>query len=169
MYAAAQGWMFVAAAIFIAALVTATFLLQRGRRWLAIALVAASTLLMLDCLEDAYEEFAPRQSGYEVAEKMKPLLGPATRLYSVKIYDQTVPFYIGRTLKLVAYVDEFETGLRAEPGSHIERVEEFAAEWQRPGDALAIMQPGTFEEFQRQGLPMQVLHQDLRRVLVRKP
>ena len=30
-------------------------------------------------------------------------------------YDQTVPFYIGRTLTLVAYVDEFETGQKAEP------------------------------------------------------
>jgi hypothetical protein len=31
------------------------------------------------------------------------------------------------------------------------------------------MQPGTFEKFRRQGLPMQVLHEDPRRVLVRKP
>jgi hypothetical protein len=72
-------------------------------------------------------------------------------------------------VKLVDYMDEFETGLASEPASHIERVEAFPAEWLRPGDALAIMQPGTFEEFQRQGLPMQVLHQDPRRVLVRKP
>lgn len=169
MFEAARGWMLAAAAIFIAAAATATYLLGRGRRWLAIVVVAAGTVIMIDCLEDAYEEFSPRQSGYEVAEKMKPLMKAGTRVYSVKIYDQTVPFYIGRTMKLVDYVDEFETGLRSEPGSSIERVAEFPAEWQRPGDALAIMQPGTFEEFQRQGLPMQVLHQDPRRVLVRKP
>jgi hypothetical protein len=31
------------------------------------------------------------------------------------------------------------------------------------------MQPATFEKFQRLGLPMQVLHLDPRRALVRKP
>ena len=169
MLESARGWMLAAAAIFLAALATASVLMWRGRRWLAIVVVAIGAVLLIDCLEDAYEEFSPRQSGLAIARKMQPLLAPATRVYSVKIYDQTVPFYIGRTVKLVDYVDEFETGLRAEPGSHLERIEEFAAEWRRPGDALAIMQPGNFEEFQRQGLPMQVLHQDPRRVLVRKP
>jgi 4-amino-4-deoxy-L-arabinose transferase-like glycosyltransferase len=169
LYETAQPWMLAGAAIFIVAMLAATFILRRGRRWAAMVVVAIAGVLLIDCLEDAYEEFSPRQSGYDVAEKMRPLLKPDTRVYSVKIYDQTVPFYIGRTVKLVDYVDEFETGLASEPASHIERVEAFPAEWLRPGDALAIMQPGTFEEFQRQGLPMQVLHQDPRRVLVRKP
>ena len=39
----------------------------------------------------------------------------------------------------------------------------------RPGEALAIMQPGAFEKMKALGLPMQVLHDDPRRVLVRKP
>jgi hypothetical protein len=80
-----------------------------------------------------------------------------------------VPFYIARTVMLVNYRDEFETGLDAEPGQALWDVDEFEDEWLRPGDALAIMQPGTFERFRRLGLPMQVLHDDPRRVLVRKP
>jgi hypothetical protein len=100
---------------------------------------------------------------------MKPYLGPATRLYSVAHYDQTLPFYIGRTLTLVAYVDEFETGQKAEPALSIPDLESFPPEWQRPGDALAIMQPGAYEKLKASGLPMQVLHDDPRRVLVRKP
>ena len=67
------------------------------------------------------------------------------------------------------YRDEFETGLQAEPGQAIWETEDFEDEWLRPGDALAIMQPGTFERFRRLGLPMQVLLDDPRRVLVRKP
>jgi 4-amino-4-deoxy-L-arabinose transferase-like glycosyltransferase len=169
MYEAAQGWMFGAAGALIAGLVAATVLLRRGRRWLALATIATASVVVIDCLEDAYEHFSPRQSGYEVAQKLKPYLAPSTRVYSVKIYDQTLPFYIGRTVKLVDYGDEFETGLKAEPGSHIDKVTEFPAEWLRPGEAVAIMQPSYFEAFQRQGLPMQILHQDPRRVLVRKP
>jgi hypothetical protein len=87
----------------------------------------------------------------------------------VRIYDQSLPFYLGRTLKLVAYVDEFETGQKAEPGISIDKLEDFRADWLRPGDAVAIIQPGTFEELQRQGLPMEVIHPDPKRVLVRKP
>jgi hypothetical protein len=123
----------------------------------------------MDCLENAYEELSPRQSGHVVAGKMMPFLEPGTRVYSVSHYDQTVPFYIGRTMTLVNYVDEFETGQKAEPGAWIPRLDDFSPEWQRPGGALAIMQPGAYEKLKASGLPMQVLHDDPRRVLVRKP
>jgi hypothetical protein len=80
-----------------------------------------------------------------------------------------VPFYIRRTVTLVDYVDEFETGLVAEPGKDVPKLAGFAAEWLRPGEALAIMAPDLLKELRAQGLPMQVLHEDPRRVLVRKP
>jgi hypothetical protein len=100
---------------------------------------------------------------------MKPLIAPGTRIFSVGYYDQTLPFYIGRAITLVNYVDEFETGLKAESGSDIPRLADFPAQWLRPGEALAIMHPGSFEEMKTAGLPMQVLYSDPRRVLVRKP
>ena len=100
---------------------------------------------------------------------MKPLLRPPTRIYTVRHYEQTVPFYIGRTMTLVDYVDEFEMGQQAEPGRDIPPLEEFRRDWLRAGDAVAIMQPGTYEALKTEGLPMQVLHDDPRRVLVRKP
>jgi 4-amino-4-deoxy-L-arabinose transferase-like glycosyltransferase len=169
MYLAALPWMVAAAVILVAALVAATLLLRRGRRWVAIAIVAIANVLVIGCLEDAYDEFAPRQSGFEVSEKMKPWIKPGTRIYSVNIYDQTIPFYIGRPVTLVNYHDEFETGMQAEPEKVLWAEEGFDGVWERPGDALAIMQPGTFERFRAWGLPMQVLHEDPRRVLVRKP
>jgi len=39
----------------------------------------------------------------------------------------------------------------------------------RPGEALAIMHPDTYQALRAQALPMQVLHEDPKRVLVRKP
>ena len=131
--------------------------------------VAFASIALIDCLENAYDELSPRQSGQIVADKMKPLITPATRIYSVKFYDQTVPFYIGRTVTLVDYLDEFETGLASEPERHIAGIDHFRQAWLRPGDALAIMHTDAFQRLQSQGLPMQVLHDDPRRVLVRKP
>jgi hypothetical protein len=34
---------------------------------------------------------------------------------------------------------------------------------------VAIMQPGLFHVFRTQGLPMELVHEDPRRILVRKP
>ena len=169
MYVGAQPWAVAAALILLAASVAASAMLWRARRWAALLTMTFATVLMLECLDNAYRHLSPRQSGLEVAQKMRPFLGPGTRLYSVAHYDQTVPFYIGRTLTLVAYVDEFETGQKAEPALFIADLEAFPAAWRRPGDALAIMQPGAYEKLKASGLPMQVLHDDPRRVLVRKP
>jgi 4-amino-4-deoxy-L-arabinose transferase-like glycosyltransferase len=169
LYQEAQLFGYLAAAALFATAITAGMLLLRGRRMLAIVVVAIGTVLTIDCLEDAYEEFSPRQSGALTAEKMRPWLSPAARVYSVGHYEQTVPFYIGRTMTLVAYQDEFGPGIRNEPAKAISRLEDFAADWLRPGEALAIMQPDLLQKFRAQGLPMQVLHQDPRRVLVRKP
>jgi 4-amino-4-deoxy-L-arabinose transferase-like glycosyltransferase len=169
MYVDAQPWAVAAAIILLAASAAATAILWRARRWAALVAMALATVLMLECLENGYRHLSPRQSGYEVAQKMKPYLNPGTRVYSVAHYDQSVPFYIGRTVTLVAYVDEFETGQKSEPELSIPSIESFGAEWQRPGEALAIMQPGAYEKLKAAGLPMQVLHDDPRRVLVRKP
>jgi 4-amino-4-deoxy-L-arabinose transferase-like glycosyltransferase len=169
MYLAARPWLTGGAITLLAGCAAGTWLLARGRRWVALGVIALGAVLMIDGLEDAYERFSPRQSGLVVAQAMQPWLKPGTRVYSVNHYEQSVPFYIGRTVTLVNYRDEFETGLDAEPGQAIWETEDFEDEWLRPGDALAIMQPGTFERFRRLGLPMQVLHDDPRRVLVRKP
>jgi 4-amino-4-deoxy-L-arabinose transferase-like glycosyltransferase len=147
----------------------AAFLLWRGHRASAMLVAAIGVASMFGFAEDGYEHLLPRQSGYLVAQKIAPYDKPGTRIYQVKMYDQTVPFYLRRTTKIVDYGDEFEMGFLAEPGSHIERWEGLIPEWERPGEALAIMQPDIYEKFRARGLPMQVLHEDPRRVLVRKP
>ena len=169
LYLQAQPLALQAAAVLFATAGIATAAFWRGRRWVALVATAIGMVVVVDCVEDAFEVMAPRQSGKAVAEKMMPFLKEGVRLYSVHHYDQTVPFYIGRTLTLVDYVDEFEMGIKAEPHLRLAKLAEFTALWQQPGEALAIMQPDTYESLRAQGLPMQPLHQDPRRVLVRKP
>jgi 4-amino-4-deoxy-L-arabinose transferase-like glycosyltransferase len=169
LYRQVQFWGYCTVATLFATSIVCAFLLLRGRRILAIVLVALGIVFSIDHLEDAYEELSPRQSGKLVAEKMQPWLSPATRVYSVQHYEQSVPFYIGRTMTLVDYTDEFAPGIAAEPAKVIAHLRDFPPDWLRPGEALAIMQPGLLERLRAQGLPMQVLHEDPRRVLVRKP
>jgi len=169
LYEGAMPWAVAAALILLAGAIVTTLLMLRRKRWPALAVAAFAAILLIDCGEEAYEELTPRQSGVGVAEKMKAQMKPGSRLYSVGHYEQTVPFYLQRTLQLFDYEDEFEVGQKAEAQFAKRDLHEFPPEWLRPGDALAIMLPLVYEKMKAQGLPMVVLHADPKRVLVRKP
>jgi 4-amino-4-deoxy-L-arabinose transferase-like glycosyltransferase len=169
LYAQAVEGGLAGAAVLLLAALGALALLGRGRRWMAVATVAMGSALAVNCMEDAYRALSPRQSSRAIAQQLEPLLQPASRLYSVKVYEQGLAFYLRRTLTLVDYTDEFATGLKAEPGHAIPTLGEFPAHWLQPGDALAIMHPDTYDVLEAQALPMRLLHRDQRRVLVRKP
>lgn len=169
LYAAARPWIVAGLAVLAVALTAAALRLRAGRKAGALAAIVAASLLFIDFVEDGYERLAPRQSGFQVAETIRREAPPEARVYSVGLYDQTVPFYLGRTVTLVAYVDEFEMGLRLEPGRAIPTLEAFAADWVRPGSAVAIIHPDTYETLSTRGLAMTLLHRDERRILVRKP
>ena len=169
LYENARPWALGALAVLFAGAAVSTAFLRRGRKWAGIVTLAVATILFYACAEDGYEELSPRQSGHDVAMAMKPWLKPETRVYSVAHYEQSVPFYIGRTMILVDYVDEFALGQAVEPGLGFRTIEAFRRDWLRDGDALAIMQAGIYEELHTGGLPMKLLHEDPRRVLVRKP
>jgi 4-amino-4-deoxy-L-arabinose transferase-like glycosyltransferase len=168
-YEAARPWIAGGLAILAAAIAGAGLGLRAGRKWGPLAAVVAATLLLIDVAEDGYRRLSPRQSGKAVAEAIRAQAGPGTRVYSVGYYDQTIPFYLGRTVILADYRDEFETGLRQEPHLGIPTLDAFASDWMRPGEAMAIIHPDAHSHLSDRGLPMALVHRDPRRVLVRKP
>jgi 4-amino-4-deoxy-L-arabinose transferase-like glycosyltransferase len=169
LYAAARPWIVAGLAVLAIAAATAALRLRAGRKWGALVAIVVASLLFIDFVEDGYERLSPRQSGQLVAQAMKRSLTPATRVYSVGYYDQTVPFYLGRTVTLVAYRDEFSTGLDQEPQLAIPTLEAFEADWVRPGEAMAIIHPDLHEKLSHRGLAMKLLYRDERRILVGKP
>ena len=162
-------WLIAAALILFAAAGVAFVLLRMKHRWYGVVAVSIGALLVVEMVEDGYETLSPLQSGYAIAQKMRPLIKPDTRVYAVEIYDQSLPFYLKRPITLVHYFDEFTLGIHSEPQKAISTFEEFPAEWMRPGEALAIMGDGQYERLQAAGLPMQLIHQDPRRTVVKKP
>jgi hypothetical protein len=88
-------------------------------------------------------------------------------LYSVGSYDQTLPFYLGRTLTLVAFADEMAFGLEQEPQLALPTIEAFTAAWRTQPCSYAFMEPATEAALTGAGLPMTVIARDTRRVLVR--
>jgi hypothetical protein len=97
------------------------------------------------------------------------MLAPDTPVFAVQSYDQTLPFYLKRTVTLVDYVSEFEMGEKQEPEKWVHDLEDFARLWRELPQGVAVMDLDTLALLQRQGLPMQVIDRTPRRVVVRKP
>ena len=66
--------------------------------------------------------------------------------YSVGMLDQSVPFYLGRPVTLVAHKGELADGIAAEPDKYIEDMSAFEARWRAQAEAYAVMSPATYRE-----------------------
>jgi hypothetical protein len=82
------------------------------------------------------------------------------------MYDQTLPFYLGRTTTLVEYRDELGPGLDIEPALGIAHMDDWMREWQNLAQGYALMSPSTHDALVAENVPMRVVASDARRVLV---
>ena len=108
---------------------------------------------------------APIYSGIDLANALPPGSGDAP-LYSVRTYDQTLPFYLRRTVILVGYRRELDYGLRHAPGGEIADIDEFLRLWQSQTRAFAVMDKRTFNNFKERGVPMRNVGENVAHVMV---
>ncbi len=161
-------WLMVASGA-IAIVVLAGFVLLRlQRKWSAMLMISIGTMIGIEMIERGYEKISPLQSGHDTAMIIRAHITPETRLYSVKTYDQSLPFYLQRTLTLVDYVDEFEMGQKREPEKHLASVDLLPAAWNQPGAAIALIPPNDADKYRAMGLAFTVIHRDPRRAVILK-
>jgi 4-amino-4-deoxy-L-arabinose transferase-like glycosyltransferase len=110
-------------------------------------------------------QVAPIYSGVGLAAAL-PATDRDAPIYSVGTYDQSLTFYLRRTVTLVAYRGELDYGLGKDPGAEITDVEEFLRRWSPPAKAFAVMEMTMFDELKRRGVPMRLVAQSVTRVLV---
>jgi hypothetical protein len=82
------------------------------------------------------------------------------------MYDQTAPFYLGRTTTPVAFRDELGPGIDAEPAKQIPTLAVWIATWQGLAEGYALLPPELHAKLAADGVPMRVLARDTRRVVV---
>lgn len=162
-------WAQAAAAVLLVTSLAAVFLVWRRREGGGLLTLAAGGFIALTLIMLGHESLARSNSSYHLAQEVKPQLTPDVPFYSVATYEQTLTFYLQRTLTLVAFRDEMAFGLDQEPSLWIPTIGEFRERWIAGGDAFALMGPGTFERLSGEGLPMSVVARDTRRVVVRRP
>jgi 4-amino-4-deoxy-L-arabinose transferase-like glycosyltransferase len=108
---------------------------------------------------------APVYSGVTLARAVG-VVPREVPVYSIALYDQTLPFYWQHTVKLVAYRGELDFGLRRDPEAEIPSVAEFVDEWSRLPEGFAVMEKSMFDDLEVEGVPMREVARDVRRVLV---
>ncbi len=143
--------------------------LRRGRRTAAVLAVSLSSLIGWQLLLTGYDVLAESRSSEPILARIVAGHGPLRRdvpFYSIRMYDQTLPYYLGRTVVPVDYTDELAMGIGSEPEKAIDTVDEWRRRWEAADEAYAIMQPDEFDELQRAGVPMVELGRDPRRVIV---
>jgi len=181
LYVAFRVWVLAALAVAFALTLAALWLNRRvqggagsnrGIGLGAVAAFGAGWLLLGMIAGTGHDVFGRLSSGAPLAPAIRAQLAklpPDTPFYSVGVLDHTLPFYIGHTMIMVEHPDELAFGVSVEPQKWVPTVDAWIARWKTERYALALIPPPTYERLVKEGLPMQVVARDSRRVVVMKP
>jgi 4-amino-4-deoxy-L-arabinose transferase-like glycosyltransferase len=174
LYREYQVWVWTAIGVAFVLTLAALVLLQRKQTGAMPAVIAfgAAWLMLGTIAGSGHEVFGRQSSGALLAPAVKAALAklpPDTPFYSVGVLDHTVPFYIGHTMIMVENADELRFGVTEEPQKWVPTIAEWEARWKLDKTALALMPVDRYKALAAEHLPMQVIAQDTRRVIVEKP
>lgn len=162
-------WIQASVFTFTTGAVAAAWLFRRCSRSLGMVALALGSLVAGILAMDGHDQLSRLSSSYHIVREIEATQGPLDRtapFFTIEMYDQTLPFYLGRTVTLVQYIDEFALGLAAEPDKGIPKVADWKPRWLALERGYAIMHPDHYDRFVREGLPMRVLARDPRRIIV---
>ncbi|MFZ2163799.1 MAG: glycosyltransferase family 39 protein [Sideroxyarcus sp.] len=169
MYSNYSVWLVIALGIMFIGIGAALWLLRREKKMVAVIVMAFSSLTASQTAGSGYNAIAPERSSYILADAIRPLIKPDVPFYSVRCYEQTLPFYLKRTFTLVEFQDEMEFGIKMEPDRWIPTVEMLAQRWSTQAEAYAIVQTPVLPVLQQQGMAMKEIYRDEQYVVVSKP
>lgn len=162
-------WLMAACLIIIVGGLLAIMMLNRQKDWAIISMalagfIAGQTLML------GYEPWGYYRAGLLHLKAIQAELKPDTPIYSVGMYEQCLPFYLGRTLILVEHADELEFGLEQQPELWIPKRSDFIQKWRADNanhqPAIAILRPQVYEDMLQQQVPMRIIAQDPKRMIV---
>jgi 4-amino-4-deoxy-L-arabinose transferase-like glycosyltransferase len=162
-------WLIAAGLISLAGLLGGMALLWRGKKHVAVPVLALTALLSAQIGLSGYESIARERSAKHIAEAIRDEVKPDIPFYSLWTYEQTLPFYLKRTFTLVQYQDEMAYGIQQEPQRVIPTVEEFIPVWRAQPEALAIMPVYAYPMLKKWGVSMQIIFEDSQHIVVKKP
>ena len=169
-------WLAVAAGLTLAGGIAAWLLARKGlagKDWACIVL-AASGFIAGQLAFLGHDHWGKYIAGTaHIPAIQAELKHPSTPIYAVGRYEQALPFYLQHTLTLVEFPDEMQFGLEQQPELWIPKREDFVTRWNehisKQESAVAIVRTDIYAEFKKQQLPMRVIGEDPRRVIIATP
>ncbi len=163
-------WLGAALAVSVAGGVAALVAWYRRSAVLAgVLALALSTLVSIQLALIGFDTMRTTRSGWDILQAARAAAGTwdvGAPFYQVRMYDQTVPFYLQRTTTVVEFRDELALGIDAEPDKAIGSVRDWIPRWNAQTQAYALMPRSEFDLLAGQGVSMRALATDARRVLV---
>ncbi len=142
----------------------ATQLLKRQKN-LAISIFALCALLGVQMLSWGYQSISELRSSKAMAEAIQSYIAKSGKgiveIYDVKRYDQSLPYYLGRTVNLVDFTGELEFGINQEPQKWLNEAN-FLPIWLNSEQAISVLPQTTYAQWQQQKIPMQVIYENSR-------
>jgi 4-amino-4-deoxy-L-arabinose transferase-like glycosyltransferase len=169
LYKAYLPWLAVGCGVLLLGAGTAFVLAYYRCPCTAVGLLAAGMFITLQIITSGAQVLSPVYSGHSLVKQFGNRDTTDTPFYSVDDYQQSLPFYLKRTLTLVAYQGELAFGIRHEPDKWIPDLDAFTKRWQQDTKAFAVMPTETYQTLLKQDLPMKIIAQDPARVIVEKP
>jgi 4-amino-4-deoxy-L-arabinose transferase-like glycosyltransferase len=159
-------WIAAAGALAVLGLVISFLLNRRGALFSSLTAYALSFFVATTVGLLGHDVLGRPASGADLVPAIQQELTPAMPIYSLRLLDHTLPFYLRRTMVMVEEPDELEFGVNQEPQKWLPTLAAFQTAWASGTPALAIMSPQTFAELHTPSSAMRVVAQDARRVVV---
>ncbi|MDE2091095.1 MAG: glycosyltransferase family 39 protein [Gammaproteobacteria bacterium] len=169
LYQAILPWMVAGCGLLLIVSIISFFMAYFRFVGTSMALIGAGLFLSIQIVSTGAQVLSPVYSGHSLAKQISAYNQPDIPFYSIDDYQQSLPFYLKRTLTLVAYQGELAFGISREPQKWIPDVDSFMKRWQSDPQALAVMPTDTYQLLEKKGVPMQIIGQDPERIAVRKP
>lgn len=144
----------------------------RGRPLAALAGLCGSWFLatgtILIAAIPAQALFSAKDVALELQSMVAGSTGESTQvpIFAVQWYQQSLTFYLQRTVVLVDYRDEFDFGLNQDPQRGIPTLGQFAKTWFSLRSGLAVMPPRTWDRLSALGVPMREIARYPDRVVI---
>jgi 4-amino-4-deoxy-L-arabinose transferase-like glycosyltransferase len=172
LYAAYQPWVLAAGLVLLIGGALSMLYARQMQRDLTVAVLAIAGFCGTALLLTGFEPVGRVRAGTNLLPALKAAgaTNPAVRVYSVGLYEQSLTFYLGRTVTLVDYTDEFGFGLEQQPELAIPTIPAFVERWRADAAAglksLAIIRPEIAARLRSQGVPLRIVAEDARRTVI---
>jgi 4-amino-4-deoxy-L-arabinose transferase-like glycosyltransferase len=140
-----------------------------GRRTAAVLVLAGGMFVGLTVGTQAFQILGRTASTKDVVAAIRPWLHAGQPFYAVGTYDQTLPFYLRRTVTVVAYEGELHFGITQQLQLWVPSVADFAKRWEQDRLPLAFMPVGELAALRAMGLPFRIIDLTPRYAVIAKP